>query len=76
MLGLPESQKGMLQPHINQLEDAGLIIKGEDGKYRLTDKGRLKLERKINERIESVELEASSWIDSSKDIYEEAAFAW
>ena len=62
--------------HINQLEDAGLIVKGEDGKYRLTDKGLLELEREIGERIESVELEASSWIDSSKDIYEEAAFAW
>jgi len=61
----------MLQPHINQLEDAGLIIKGEDGKYRLTDKGRVKLEREIAERIESAELEVSRWIDSSKDIYEE-----
>ena len=57
--------------HINQLEDAGLIVKGEDGKYRLTDKGLLELEREIGERIESVELEASTWIDSSKDIYEE-----
>ena len=57
--------------HINQLEDAGFIVKGEDGKYRLTDEGRLKLEREINEGIESAELEASAWIDSSKDIYEE-----
>jgi len=57
--------------HINQLEDAGLIVKGDDGKYRLTDKGLLRLEREINERIESMELEVSAWIDSSKDIYEE-----
>ena len=57
--------------HINQLEDAGLIVKGKDGKYRLTDKGRVKLEREIAERIESAELEVSRWIDSSKDIYEE-----
>ena len=57
--------------HINQLEEAGLIVKGEDGKYRLTDRGRIELEREIGERIESAELEVSGWIDSSKNIYEE-----
>ena len=57
--------------HINQLEEAGLIIKGGDGKYRLTDRGRIELEREIGERIESAELEVSGWIDSSKNIYEE-----
>lgn len=58
--------------HINQLEEMGLILKGGNGKYLLTEKGTVELEREVGGRLESMELMASSWIDSSRNLYEEA----